>query len=89
MKKNINAFLTGMGVSGGNKIYSTPIFGMPQHFKVNNVDEIFLALRVWADQWAHKEVLFGCDTWAVDQVIHLFIWGFMSLSTLYRSYHNG
>ena len=29
-----------------------------------------ITLRVWADQWAHKRVLFRCDNLAVVQVIH-------------------
>ena len=64
--------LAWVGGVWGDKVYSTPIFGIPQHFiNIVNLEmlNILIALRVWADQWAHKEVLFHCDNWAVVQVI--------------------
>ena len=68
----IDASLTGVGGIWGNKVYSTPIFGIPKHYKnIANLEmlNIKIALRVWADQWAHKKVLFRCDNLAVVQVI--------------------
>ena len=68
----IDACLTGMGGVWNDKVYSTPIFGIPQKFlNIANLEmlNILIALRVWADEWAHKEVLFRCDNWAVVQVI--------------------
>ena len=58
--------------SWGNKVYSTPIFGIPEHYRnIVNLEmlNILIALRVSADQWAHKRVLFRCDNLAVVQVI--------------------
>ena len=68
----IDACLTGMGGVWNDKVYSTPIFGIPQKFfNITNLEmlNILIALRVWAHQWANKEVLFRCDNWAVVQVI--------------------
>ena len=53
-------------------VYSTPIFGIPEWFRnITNLEmiNILVALRVWAEQWAHKKVLFRCDNLAVVQVI--------------------
>ena len=47
-------------------------FGIPKQYRnIANLEmlNILIALRVWADQWAHKEVLFRCDNLAVVQVI--------------------
>ena len=68
----IDGSLIGMGGFWGNKVYSTPIFGIPKHYcKIANLEmlKILIALRVWADQWAHRKVLFRCDNLAVVQVI--------------------
>ena len=68
----IDASFTGVGGIWGNKVYSTPIFGIPKHYRnIANLEmlNIKIALRVWADQWAHKKVLFRCDNLAVVQVI--------------------
>ena len=68
----IDACLTGMGGVWNDKVYSTPIFGIPQKFiNIANLEMLntLIALRVWADQWEHKEVLFCCNNWAVVQVI--------------------
>ena len=68
----IDASLTGMGGVWGNKVYSTPIFGIPEHYRnivILVMLNILIALRVWADQWAYKRVLFRCGNLAVVQVI--------------------
>ena len=57
----IDAFLTGIGGVWNDKVYSTPIFGIPQRFiNIANLEmlNILIALIVWADEWAHKEVSF-------------------------------
>ena len=69
---HIDACLTGMGGVWNENVYSTPIFGIPERFRnITNLEmiNILVALRVWAEQWAHKKVLFRCDNLAVVQVI--------------------
>ena len=39
--------------------------------------------------WASIETIFLSSAVTLDLFIYLFIWGFTSLSTLYRSYHDG
>ena len=48
-----------------NKVYSTPNFGIPNHhLNITNLEMLYIliVLRVWADQWAHKKVLFNVTT---------------------------
>ena len=71
------------------------------HLEMLNV---LVALCVFDPQWAKQKLLIKCDNDAVVKVLNsdhtqdpflracvicLFIWGFTSLSTLYRSYHDG
>ena len=65
----IDACLTGMGLFGVLK-YTPPQYLLFPSISLNiaNLEMLnnLTALRVWADQRAHKEVLFLCNNWASD-----------------------
>ena len=70
----IDTCLTGMGGVWLDKVYSTSIFVITQHLiNILNLEmlNILIALSGWANQLAHKEVLFRCDNWTVVQVIQM------------------
>ena len=60
----IDASLTGVGGVWGNRVYASPIIGIPGfelkivHLEIINV---LIAIRVWANLWQHKNITFRCD----------------------------
>ena len=71
MFSSINKFFPTLCLSLGFLTILT-IFGIPKrHLNIANLEmfNIFIALRVLADQWAHKRYLFKCDNLAVVQLI--------------------
>ena len=69
---HVDASLTGLGGVWENQVYATPIFDiydtplMIVHLVMRN---LVIALKLWAQDWAHSAVRFYCDNLAVVQVV--------------------
>ena len=69
---HIDASLTGLGGVLNNEVYATRLLNVYQkelkivHLKMLN---LVIALKLWAENWAHSTVKFYCDNSAVVQVI--------------------
>ena len=69
---HLDASLTGLGVIWSNRVYATPVLGIPGcqlrivHLEMFN---IVVALRLWAKFWSHSYVRIHCDNMTVVQVV--------------------
>ena len=70
---HVDASLTGLGGVWNKEVYATPIFNIYGsdlkivHLEMLNLD---IALKLWAQKWAHSTVKFYCDNLAVVQVVN-------------------
>ena len=69
---HLDASLTGLGGTWGNRVYSTPVLGIPGfQLKIVHLEmfNVLIALRLWAKFWKHSYVKIYCDNFAVVQVV--------------------
>ena len=69
---HLDASLTGMGAVWSNRVYSTPVFQIPNfELKIVHLEmlNIVIALRAWGKYWKHSQVHIHCDNMAVVQVV--------------------
>ena len=69
---HLDASLTGMAAVWSNRVYSTPIFQIPNFdLKIVHLEmlNIVIALRVWGNFWKRSQVHIHCDNMAVVQVV--------------------
>ena len=69
---HVDASLTGLGGVWKNQVYATPIFDIyDTPLKIVHLEmlNLVIALKLWAQDWAHSAVKFYCDNLAVVQVV--------------------
>ena len=65
---HLDASFTGLGGTWSNRVYATPVLGIPGfHLGIVHLEmfNIVIALRLWAKFWAHSYVRIHCDNMAV------------------------